>query len=241
MTVEEILIEPFQIHGILNDSQRIARIKELLHQVGLEEHFLKRLPQELSGGQKQRIAIARALALEPRLLVCDEPFSALDVSIQAQLINLLKELQSKFKLTYLFISHDLAVMRYFTHRLAIMYLGQFVELAPTQSLFENPLHPYTQALISSILTIEFEPKKKQPAVVLKGDIPSILNPPQGCTFHTRCPFASDICRQVKPSLREVSPKHFVACHLYHEEGKKTVDLSRCLYSRLFLNHIRTRT
>ncbi|WP_068467348.1 ABC transporter ATP-binding protein [Candidatus Protochlamydia phocaeensis] len=214
MNVEDILYEPFSIHGLLSRPQRSERVRELLRQVGLPGQFLTRLPQELSGGQKQRLAIARAIALEPRLLICDEPFSALDISIQAQLVNLLKELQSRLKLTYLFISHDLAVMRYFTHRIAIMYLGQFVELAPSQSLFATPLHPYTQALIAAAPALDFNFEKKKSLTVLKGDIPSLLHPPQGCAFHTRCPFASAVCKRVKPAWREVSPQHFTACHLH---------------------------
>ncbi len=210
MTIEEILWEPFQIHGLAKGKEKAHVIEKLLGEVGLPAHFAKRLPQELSGGQKQRVAIARALALEPKLIVCDEPFSALDVSVQGQLINLMQAIQQTLGLSYILISHDLGVMRHFTHRLAIMYLGAFVELAPSPSLFAKPLHPYTQALLDATPTLDL---KKQP-IALKGEIPSLLQPIDGCPFQTRCPFASDVCQRVKPAWKEVYPGHFTTCHLY---------------------------
>ncbi len=209
MTIEEILWEPFHIHGLAS-KEKTPFIEELLNQVGLPTHFAKRLPQELSGGQKQRVAIARALALEPKLIVCDEPFSALDVSVQGQLINLMQAIQQRLGLSYILISHDLGVMRHFTHRLAIMYLGEFVELAPSSSLFTTPLHPYTQALLDATPTLDLQ---KQPSA-LQGEIPSLLQPIDGCPFKIRCPFASAICQRVKPTWKEVKPNHFTACHLY---------------------------
>jgi oligopeptide transport system ATP-binding protein len=210
LTIEEIINEPLEIHQL--DKEIIG---SLLNQVGLSSQHLKRLPHELSGGQKQRVAIARALALQPQFLVCDEPLSALDVSVQAQIINLMKDLQQAHQLTYLFISHDLAVMRYLADRLAIMYLGQMLELATSQIIYKNPLHPYTQALLSAIPVLNPFQERKQTHFALKGEIPSSLAPLKGCPFHMRCPFAMPICKEVKPILKEVAPQHFVACHLNH--------------------------
>lgn len=211
MTIEEILWEPFQIHGIGNPKEKNNLVGDLLSQVGLPNHFSRRLPQELSGGQKQRVAIARALTLKPKLIICDEPFSALDVSVQGQLINLMQVIQQQLGLSYILISHDLAVMRHFTHRLAIMYLGEFVELAPSSSLFAAPLHPYTQVLLSATPTLDLE--KKQP-FVFKGEVPGLLQQINGCPFQARCPFVSSVCQRVKPAWKEVKPNHFAACHLY---------------------------
>lgn len=211
MTIGQILSEPFEIHGLLNPVQRKERLIELLTQVGLSAAFLNRLPEQLSGGQKQRIAIARALALNPRLIICDEPFSALDLSVQGQLLNLMKELQQNLKLSYLLISHDLAVMRHFTHRLAIMYAGQFVELGPSNYLYENPSHPYTEALLEAVPTIDLKREKNRLAV-LKGEVPSLVNPLPGCPFQSRCPYALPICKKEKPILKETRPHHWVACH-----------------------------
>lgn len=212
MTIEEVLEEPFDIHNIAKGQKKKELILELLEKVGLQKIHLKRLPHELSGGQKQRVCIARALALKPRFLICDEPLSALDVSIQAQIVNLLKDLQQESGLTYLFISHDLSIMRYLANRIAIMYLGQIVELAPTEVLFNIPLHPYTKALLSAILIPNPELERKRTQIKIYGEIPSPLSLPKGCPFYTRCPLAKNICKEYKPKLRETMPGHFVACH-----------------------------
>jgi oligopeptide/dipeptide ABC transporter ATP-binding protein len=210
-TIEEILREPLEIHG--RDTHITHTVLHMLEQVGLQPSHLRRLPHELSGGQKQRVSIARALMLQPEVLICDEPLSALDVSVQAQIINLFKDLQKAHRLTSLFISHDLAVLRYLTDRMAIMYLGQLVELAPSAALYENPLHPYTQALLSAIPLPDPQAERKRQPIVLKGELPSPLNPPTGCPFHTRCPHALPICQVVKPQLQEKNLGHYVACHL----------------------------
>lgn len=216
MTIETILKEPLLIHN-WKSSQIQPRLEELFHMVGLQPELFKRLPSELSGGQKQRVGIARALALQPRFLVCDEPFSALDVSVQAQIINLLKQLQEQLNLTYILISHDLAVMRYLANRIAIMYLGEFVELAPVESLYQTPLHPYTQALLSAIPLPDPQVERTRNRIILKGEMPSPLHPPKGCRFHTRCPFAQPICQEKKPEWKEWKPGHFAACHLIEKE------------------------
>lgn len=215
MNIEDIVGEPFAIHGIAHGSKRRELVADLLDKVGLQPMHMRRLPHELSGGQKQRVSIARALALKPRFLICDEPLSALDVSIQAQIVNLLKDLQKEFGLTYLFISHDLSVMRYLANRIAIMYLGQIVELVPSEQLFSHAQHPYTQALLSAILIPNPEMERKRSQIMLKGEIPSPLSPPKGCPFHTRCPMVQPICSEIKPELKEsiASPGHSVACHL----------------------------
>ena len=214
MTVEETLAEPFIIHGLAHGKERLKRLGALLGQVGLSEEYLKRLPHELSGGQKQRIAIARALAVDPLLLICDEPFSALDVSVQAQIINLLAQLQREQHLSYLIISHDLSILRYLTHRLAIMYLGQLMEWGSSTDVYDHPLHPYTQALVSAVLFPDPFKERQRSRIFLKGDIPSLIRPAQGCPFYSRCPHAQTICQTVKPAWREVKPNHFTACHLY---------------------------
>lgn len=212
MTIESIIGEPLDIHHSLKGKARNERIKELLRLVGLNEEHMQRFPHEFSGGQRQRIGIARALALQPKFIVCDEPISALDVSIQAQVVNLLKELQNRFDLTYLFIAHDLSMVRYISDRILVMYLGQMVELADSDELCNEPLHPYSQALLSAVPTPV--PNGRQERIVLEGDIPSPINPPDGCVFHTRCRQAMEACRVKKPKWQEVKPGHFVACHLY---------------------------
>lgn len=208
--IREILMEPFIIHRLYDEKQRQAKILELCDMVGLSQTYLDRYPHEMSGGQKQRVGIARALALEPRLIVCDEPVSALDVSIQAQVINLLDDLQKQLDLAYLFISHNLSVVEHCCRRIGVMYLGKMVELALAGELYANTLHPYTQALISAIPAIGEEQKDR---IVLKGDLPSPTDPPAGCAFHTRCPYATERCREVTPPLVAVKPGHWVACHL----------------------------
>lgn len=212
-TVEKILSEPFEIHDLAKGSERKQEINLLLDQVGLSEEYLKRFPHEMSGGQKQRISLARALAVRPRLLICDEPLSALDLSIQAQIINLLKSLQMALGLTYLVISHDLSVLHYLADRIAIMYLGELAELAPASTIFHDPWHPYTKTLIASNPGIDPKKEKQKASLILQGEAPSPFNPPAGCAFHPRCPFAKPICKKVKPAWQEIRPGHFAACHL----------------------------
>jgi len=211
MTVESIITEPLVIHGIGNAASRRARAHELLDIVGLARSYANRYPHEFSGGQRQRIGIARALALRPQFVVCDEPVSALDVSIQAQVINLMQDLQKEFGLTYLFISHNLAVIRHIADRVAVMYLGKIVELTDKHSLYTEPKHPYTQALLSAIPIAN--PDRQRQRVVLTGDVPSPINPPAGCRFHTRCPYAEARCKTMEPPLIDVGGGHRVACHL----------------------------
>jgi oligopeptide/dipeptide ABC transporter ATP-binding protein len=205
------LEEPFVIHTNLSALERRQKVLELLKEVGLREEHYDRYPHEFSGGQRQRIGIARAISLNPSLIICDEAVSALDVSIQAQILKLMKNLQEKYQLTYLFISHDLGVVRYFCDRVLVMYLGNTVELAERNRLYENPLHPYTKALLSSVPRPKVNTGKER--IRLTGEMPNPANPPNGCTFHTRCPLATDLCKQQKPEWREVEPQHFVACHL----------------------------
>lgn len=215
MTVSEIIGEPLQVHKIVSSSkEREKRVQELLELVGLAPYHATRYPHEFSGGQRQRIGIARALALNPKFIVADEPTSALDVSIRSQIINLLQDLQKEFKLTYLFISHDLAVIRHICDRIAVMYLGKIVELSENEDLYTSPLHPYTQALLSAIPIPDPELAEKRKKIVLTGDVPSPVNPPSGCRFHPRCPSAMDICSKIEPELKEIKPNQFVACHLY---------------------------
>ncbi|MEJ5260758.1 MAG: dipeptide ABC transporter ATP-binding protein [Anaerohalosphaeraceae bacterium] len=209
MNVEAIVGEPLKVHGLASTRQRRQRVVELLEQVGLSRRYLDRYPHEFSGGQRQRIGIARALALGPKFLVCDEPVSALDVSIQSQIINLLMDLQKQLNLTYLFIAHDLAVVRHISDRVAVMYLGRIVEQASRDALFEQPLHPYTQALLSAIPVPE--PGRRRKRIVLKGEVPSPANPPSGCPFHPRCPLAEARCAREEQTLAEYEKDHWAAC------------------------------
>jgi oligopeptide transport system ATP-binding protein len=212
MTVGDIIGEPMKVHGTEPDSaKRDRRVRELLHIVGLNPRFADRYPHEMSGGQRQRVGIARALSLQPEFIVCDEAISALDVSIQAQIINLLEDLRDKFNLTYLFIAHDLSVVRHLCHRVAVMYLGKVVELAECDELFDNPMHPYTRALLNAVPIPDPEVEANRPHQVIQGEVPSPINPPSGCVFHPRCTLAVDGCKAAIPGLRELRPGHWVAC------------------------------
>ncbi len=211
MSVEETVGEAILIHHLAKGSEKREKIVRLLEIVGLSAHYLRRYPHELSGGERQRIGIARALAVDPQLIVCDEPVSALDVSIQAQVINLLKDLQRRFGHSYLFIAHDLSVVRHIAHRVAVMYLGKIVELATRERVYTSPQHPYTEALLSAVPIPD--PTVKQKRIVLKGEMPSPVNPPSGCYFHPRCSYAEPMCRQKTPELEDLGEGHWVACHL----------------------------
>lgn len=213
MTVGNIIGEPLDVHNIMSSRERRERVQELLQIVGLNPYFVNRYPHEFSGGQRQRIGVARALAVRPEFIVCDEPISALDVSIQAQIINLLEELQEEFGLTYLFIAHDLSVVRHISDRVAVMYLGKLVELTDRATLYENPLHPYTKALLSAVPIPDPVVEDQRRRTILKGEVPSPANPPSGCNFHTRCPSKLPVCDQVDPEWQDVGGGHWVACHL----------------------------
>ena len=208
--VSHIVGEPLYVHGMTNRHERENRVLELLEVVGLKREHMRRYPHQFSGGQRQRIGVARALALNPKLIICDEAVSALDVSIRGQVINLLQDLQEEFGLTYLFISHDLSVVEHISDRVAVMYLGKLAEVADSETLYKIPLHPYTQALLAAAPVPD--PKRKRKRIVLYGDVPSPIDPPPGCRFHTRCPFAKEVCKQQEPPLREVRPDHLAACH-----------------------------
>jgi len=213
MTIGDIIGEGLEIHKIASGKEKERRIMELLEVVGLPPAYMRRYPHEFSGGQRQRIGIARALAVNPKFIVCDEPVSALDVSIQSQIINLLKDLQKQFELTYLFIAHDLSVVKYMSNKIAVMYLAKIVEHTTTEELFSNPKHPYTLALMSAIPVPDPDVKKQR--IVLQGDLPSPSNPPKGCRFNTRCPEVMSICKEVEPELKDIGKEHLVACHLWN--------------------------
>jgi oligopeptide/dipeptide ABC transporter ATP-binding protein len=214
MTIGQILAEPLEVHGIVREkAARAERVRELLTQVGLAPQHARRYPHQLSGGQRQRVGIARALAMEPSLIVCDEPVSALDVSIQAQIINLLEDLQARYGLTYLFIAHDLSVVRHISDRVAVMYLGKIAEITERTALYAEPMHPYTRALLSAVPIPDPGLEATRERTVLRGEVPSPLNPPRGCVFHPRCSIAVDRCSAEVPPLREIRPGHWAACHL----------------------------
>jgi oligopeptide transport system ATP-binding protein len=214
-TIGKILEEPLIVHGVKEKAARKKKVRDLLSIVGLDGSHAGRYPHQFSGGQRQRIGIARALSLNPKLIIADEPVSALDVSIQAQVLNLMKELQRKFQLTYLFISHDLGVVRHISDRVGVMYLGELVELADSEALYNDPKHPYTQALLSAVPIPDVDSVNER--IILQGDVPNPANPPSGCPFHTRCPNKMELCTKMRPGFRETSPGHFTACHLYEEQ------------------------
>ena len=221
LTIRDIVAEPLIVHNVLKRKDLDEKVEDLLESVGLQAIYMRRYPHEFSGGQRQRIGIARALALGPKLIVADEPVSALDISVQAQVINLMQDLQRKFGLAYLFIAHDLSVVEYISNRVAVMYLGKIVELASTEMLYQGPRHPYTEALISSVPKIG--PRSGSGRIVLRGEVPSPLNPPGGCNFHPRCPYAMPICSEEEPLLDEVTPNHKAACHFSKKLTLKGVE------------------
>ncbi|GAB4533351.1 MAG: dipeptide ABC transporter ATP-binding protein [Anaerolineae bacterium] len=216
--VGKIVGEPLVIHGLMKGKELEERVAELLTLVGMNPAYMRRFPHEFSGGQRQRIGIARALSLNPRFVVCDEPISALDVSIQAQVVNLLQDLQERLGLTYLFIAHDLSMVKHISHRIAVMYLGKIMELCDKNVLFDDPLHPYTRSLISAVPVPSPKIERKRQRIILKGEVPSPANPPPGCVFNTRCPVAIDECFEIVPEYRQVRSGHFVACHLVKSDG-----------------------
>lgn len=218
-TIRQILLESLEVHGIGTSKERLKTIEEIVEIVGLQKEHLDRHPHDFSGGQRQRIGIARALVLKPKLIIADEPVSALDVSIQSQILNLLKDLKKEFDLTLLFISHDLSVVKHLCDRVAVMYLGRIVEIADKQKLFDTPSHPYTQALLSAVP--KADPKAKRERIILTGDLPSPANPPSGCTFHPRCRYATEACMTTAPVLQEIREGHLVSCH-HHQEVRSTV-------------------
>ncbi|MFD1929444.1 ABC transporter ATP-binding protein [Sporosarcina siberiensis] len=221
MTVKDIVAEGLDIHKLVNTkAERTARVNELLETVGLNSEHGNRYPHEFSGGQRQRIGIARALAVDPEFIVADEPISALDVSIQAQVVNLLGRLQKERGLTYLFIAHDLSMVKHISDRVGVMYLGNMAEIATSDDLYEDPMHPYTQALLSAIPISDPEVERSRERILIEGDLPSPINPPSGCRFRTRCPHVMDVCSEIRPEFKEHKPEHWVACHLYDEEHNK---------------------
>ncbi len=230
MTIGQIISEPVAVHKIVPKSELYDYVQGVMKQCGLQPQYYDRYPHEFSGGQRQRICIARALAVKPKLVICDEPVSALDVSIQAQIINLLKDLQRSMGLTYVFISHDLSVVKYITDQILVMYLGNSMEFSDTDEIFENPLHPYTQALFSAVPAPD--PTVKMKRIILAGDIPSPANPPEGCKFHTRCSKCMDVCKFKAPETVEARRGHFVACHLYNEQVMSKLDEYSQEYARL---------
>jgi oligopeptide transport system ATP-binding protein len=223
-SVGKIIAEPMVIHGVQDFDERHTRVMELLDLVGLDPNHFDRFPHEFSGGQRQRINIARALALNPDFVVCDEPISALDVSIQAQVVNLFQDLQQKLGLTYMFIAHDLSMVQHISDRVAVMYLGKIVELTNRKDLFYSPLHPYTQSLLSAVPQPDPETERKRHRIMLEGEVPSPANPPRGCVFHNRCPLEQPVCSEEIPEYREVRPDHFVACHLADDKGGSRIPI-----------------
>lgn len=219
MTVFDIIGEGIDTHNLYGSKEKAERIYDLINHVGLKKEHVNRYPHEFSGGQRQRIGIARALAVEPELVICDEPISALDVSVQAQVVNMMEDLQNEMGLTYLFIAHDLSMVKHISDRIGVMYIGKLMEVCSSEVLYENPLHPYTQALLSAIPIPDPIETRKNKRIILEGDVQSPINPPEGCRFAKRCRFAKDICREVTPELRELEPDHFVACHRVEEINK----------------------